>query len=245
MKDWKSTASGILSFLIATFTTVTAFLAPYILAAPASTPALLSKISAGCTLGTALALGWVKLITNNADAGAVAAALAAPPTSPAATPTAATLATSPTPAPTPAPTGSGPKVVGVLVFALVGLMALTGCNSFERDTFNSLAASKAVIDQAQADYTAGTIKETQCSYAVINDAKAAQTLAVNAMLVYEQEKAAGSSLSAQTATVSAEVAAIVPLIVDVKALYSSPAGCSVPAAVAKPIGPAQPAGVAQ
>lgn len=95
MKDWKSTVSGILSFLIATFVTVTAFLAPYLMTAPAGTQALLSKISAGLTLATALARVWIGLITTNADAGAVSNALATvhEPSTP--TPTAATLAATP------------------------------------------------------------------------------------------------------------------------------------------------------
>lgn len=101
-----------------------------------------------------------------------------------------------------------------------------GCTSFERNTFNTLAASKAVIDQAQADYTAKTIPETQCTYALINDAKAAQTVAVNAMVVYEQEKNAGKDLTAQTAVVTADLAALPALIAKVKSLYSNPNGCS-------------------
>lgn len=100
MKDWKSTASGILSFLAITFTIVTTFLASYMATAPSSEQALLAKISAGLALGTALARGWIGVITTNADAGAVAAALAPPPASPAVPtppviPTAASLAATP------------------------------------------------------------------------------------------------------------------------------------------------------
>jgi hypothetical protein len=115
-----------------------------------------------------------------------------------------------------------------LAVAIVGLAMLTGCNSFERDTFNSLAASKAVIDQAQADYTSGKIKETSCSYALINDAKAAQTAGVNAMVVYEQEKAAKTDLTAQTATVVGVVAGLPVLVTEIKALYTNPAACKAP-----------------
>lgn len=115
-------------------------------------------------------------------------------------------------------------------FALLVFFALplTGCNSFERDTFNSLAASQAVINQAQADYTSGAIKETSCTYAVINNAKAAQTVAVNAMVVYEQEKAAGASLTAQTAVVVTDIAALPIILANIKTLYSNPAGCVAP-----------------
>lgn len=225
MKDWKSTAAGILTFLIATFTTVTAFLAPYIPAAPAGTQALLAKISAGCTLGTALALVYVKIITNNADATAVALALAAAaaqPKSAAATPSAATLSTTPAAATPAAPTA---KIVTLLCVLAVGCLTLSGCTNFERDAFNSLAASKAAIDQAQADYVAKTLPETACSYALINDAKAAQTVAVNAMLVYETEKAAKANLDAQVQAVTVDLAAIVPLVAEVNTLYTNPSGC--------------------
>lgn len=75
LKDWKSTFSGILSFLAITFTIVTTFLASYAVTAPTSEQALLAKISAGLALGTALARGWIGLITTNADAAAVAAAI--------------------------------------------------------------------------------------------------------------------------------------------------------------------------
>jgi hypothetical protein len=115
------------------------------------------------------------------------------------------------------------KAARLSVFVLLPLL-LAGCSSFERTTFNSLAASKAVIDQAQADYTAGTIKQTKCSYAVINDAKAAQTVAVDGMVLYETEKAAGASLGAQEQAVAVDLTVIVPAIVQVKALYTT--GCT-------------------
>jgi hypothetical protein len=119
------------------------------------------------------------------------------------------------------------KLARLSIFLALPLL-LCGCSTFERDTFNSLAASKAVIDQAQADYTSGTIKQTSCTYTVINDAKAAQTLAVNGMVIYETEKAAGTSLSAQQSAVTVDLAAIIPLVAEVKTLYSNPAACVAP-----------------
>lgn len=113
------------------------------------------------------------------------------------------------------------KSLGVLLVLGLAMLSLTGCSSFERNTFNSLSASKAVIDTAQKDYTAGTIKQTACTYAVINDAKAAQTVAVNSMLVYETAKNAGNEASVQLA-----VADIIPIIAEIKTLYTNPAGCS-------------------
>jgi hypothetical protein len=115
----------------------------------------------------------------------------------------------------------------LLVLVLAG--SLTGCNTWERDTFNTLAASNAVINQAEADYNAKTIAQSRCAYALINDGKAAQTIAVSAMIVYEQEKSAGVSLTAQTATVTADLAALPALVAQIKALYTNPAGCVAPA----------------
>ena len=106
-------------------------------------------------------------------------------------------------------------------FVLLAVCLLTiGCTNFERNTFNSLAASKAVIDTAQKDYTVGKIVETPCTYALINDAKAAQTTAVNAMLVYETAKTSDNE-----ATVTLAIADILPLVAEVKTLYTNPASC--------------------
>ena len=110
----------------------------------------------------------------------------------------------------------------IAIVSLALITPLVGCNSFERNTFNSLSASKAVIDLAQKDYTAGMIKQTTCTYTVINDAKAAQTVAVNAMLVYETSKT-----SAQETAVGLAVADIVPLLAQIKTLYSNPTSCVV------------------
>lgn len=118
------------------------------------------------------------------------------------------------------------KLARLSIFLALPILLFAGCNSFERDTFNSLSASKAVIDQAQADYTAKTIPENKCSYAIINDAKAAQTVAVNSMLVYETEKAAGHNLDAQEAAVTQDLAAIIPIVAQVKVLYTNPASCT-------------------
>lgn len=117
------------------------------------------------------------------------------------------------------------KLARLSIFLALPLMF--GCTSFERDTFNTLAASQAVINQAQTDYTSGAIKETTCSFTLINDAKAAQTVAVQAMVVYEHEKTAGTSLTAQTAVVVADIAALPGLLANVKGLYASPAACNI------------------
>jgi hypothetical protein len=77
--DWKSTASGVLSFLITTLTTISAFLvAGNINSGGASTSSIhvSTWVVVGVNAGLALCRAWVGLITTNADAGAVAKVLA-------------------------------------------------------------------------------------------------------------------------------------------------------------------------
>lgn len=111
----------------------------------------------------------------------------------------------------------------ILLLAALALCCV-GCTDFERTTFNALSSSKAVIDQSQADYEAKTIPHTQCAYALLNNAKAAQTLAVNAFMDYENIKTAGKDLTAQTQVVSQDLAALAPLVAQVKTLATNPAG---------------------
>jgi hypothetical protein len=109
----------------------------------------------------------------------------------------------------------------ILVVSLLLLVA--GCSNWERQTFQTLSASKAVLDQAQADYTTRTIPQTHCAEAIINDGKAAQTAAVDAMVVYEQLKATKGSLTAQTVIVTADLATLAPMVVQIQALIANPA----------------------
>jgi hypothetical protein len=111
-----------------------------------------------------------------------------------------------------------------LLATILLTIAVAGCNSWERNTFNTLAATKAVLDTAQNDYENKTIPQTQCAYALINDAKAADTYAVNAMIAYEQLKAQKGNLQAQEAAVISDLAALAPMIVQVQSLISNPAG---------------------
>jgi hypothetical protein len=103
------------------------------------------------------------------------------------------------------------------------LFATVGCTNWERTTFQTLAASKATIDQAQVDYEAGTvIPHNLAAYQAINTAKQAQITAVNAMVVYEQLKATGATPTAlNTAQVEVVTALseLPSLIVKIKALY--------------------------
>jgi hypothetical protein len=105
---------------------------------------------------------------------------------------------------------------------IVSLLFVVGCSTWERDTFNTLAASKAIVDTAQADYQAKTIPQSTCAYTAINDAKAAQTAAVNAMVVYEQLKATKGNVAAQEATVTADLGLLAPLVVEIQSLVANP-----------------------
>lgn len=103
------------------------------------------------------------------------------------------------------------------------LLIAAGCNSWERTTFQTLSASKATIDNAQAQYEAKAIAQNACSYAIINDAKAGQTVAVNSFLTYEQVKNSKGDLAAAEAIVNAKLTALVPLVAQVTSLLSNPA----------------------
>jgi hypothetical protein len=109
-----------------------------------------------------------------------------------------------------------------ILAAVLLTLAVAGCNTWERNTFNTLAASKAVVDTAQADYEAKTIPQSTCAYTAINDAKAAQTVAVNAMVVYEQLKSSKGNLTAQEAIVTTDLVALAPLVVQIQTMVANP-----------------------
>lgn len=110
------------------------------------------------------------------------------------------------------------------------LFLVAGCTSWERSTFQTLSAAKAVINQGKADYISGAIPVNKCSQAILNQATAADTLAVQGFDVYEQEKKAASSktaLAAQQAVVQGLLTDLAPLISDVALLKSNPiAACA-------------------
>lgn len=112
----------------------------------------------------------------------------------------------------------------VLLAPLFGIVVLA-CSDFERNTFKTLSASKAILDTSQTDYETGVIPHNACAYALINNGKAAQTVAVNAMLAYEGVKAAKGDLAATTAIVTADLIALAPIVVNVQSLIANPATC--------------------
>lgn len=128
-----------------------------------------------------------------------------------------------------------------LALALFALStAVVGCDNWERQTYKALSASKSALDGAQAAYevSKGTpdgscpaqtpaiacIPHTQAAFKTITDAKSAQKLAVDAMITYEEMKAATGiqpdALSKAQADVAIALGQLSTIINDVKTLYA-------------------------
>jgi len=118
---------------------------------------------------------------------------------------------------------------------LLIVFAAVGCTNWERSAFQSLSASKAAVDSAQAAYEVSAsapcppasatpcIPHTETAYDTINRAKAAQKTAVDAMVTYETAKAASAgqaALDKAQTDVETALAALPVLITDVKSLYA-------------------------
>jgi hypothetical protein len=101
-------------------------------------------------------------------------------------------------------TGAGTRnLYAASVFRELCLVAL---DAVRRTNFQSLAASKAAIDKAQADYEAGTaLKQNKVAYDAISAAVAAHNLAVNVMVKHEQLKTRKATAGV-LATVQTDVA---------------------------------------
>lgn len=179
-------------------------------------PIVVTKLGMICAdIAAGIAL-WRNFAHSSSAAGKVAAAesilASANP------PTAAAVA-----AATPPPKQNGPTIAPmILLAALLIPFAIAGCTSWERAAYQTLAASKATIDQAQADYESGKLPHSKPVYDAVNKAKEAQTLAVDAMVTYEQAKATNAG---QTALAKAQNDVTVALeqlpaiLADIKALY--------------------------
>ena len=194
----KTTIEGVFSFLITTLTFITGYQGFVSLMNPAQSKTWLIA-SAVATFVVGLLNLWLRMLQGDA------------PTTPPATSNAS---------------GVAAKLGIFLLIAMLPLCLLaSACSSWERTTFQSLSASKAVIDQAAIDYNTGAIPKSSTNQALITQARNAQTTAVDSMVAYEGIKTSAASntsgLSAQQATVDAALAAIVPLVAQIKALYAT------------------------
>jgi hypothetical protein len=80
-------------------------------------------------------------------------------------------------------------VLTAICFFLPGF----ACSSFERTAFNSLSASKAVVDQVGHDYNAHAIPQTSQVKTAIETARNAQDTAVDAFASYHALTTAGTT----------------------------------------------------
>lgn len=107
-----------------------------------------------------------------------------------------------------------------VTMGLLIIFPLAGCSSWERTTFQTLSATKKVIDQAQADYEAGVIPKTAQAKSLIESAKKAQITAVDAMLKYEVVKADKAAGASEQQVVIEALSMIPQLVIEIKALYA-------------------------
>lgn len=103
-------------------------------------------------------------------------------------------------------------------------VALAGCSSWERTTYQTLAASQAAINDSQADYEARTIPHTACVYDLINKAKAADTVVVNSMVQYENVKGDSTKVKAAEDVVVGQLATLSATIAQIKTV-TDPSVC--------------------
>jgi hypothetical protein len=109
-----------------------------------------------------------------------------------------------------------------MLTALAMLTLTVGCSSWEKTTYQTLSATQATINQAQTDYNAKAIPQTQAAHDTITKAAQAHNAAVDLMVTYEEAKAAGGTTASLTAAqndVTIALANLPALITDVKALY--------------------------
>lgn len=111
------------------------------------------------------------------------------------------------------------KTTIALLLAAIAVSGLSGCTDWERTVFQSLATSKAAIDQAAADYNSGAIAQTSATNTAIEDARSAQRAAVLVMADYEglkAQKAPQATLQAKQQEVEKALAALPPLLAKIK-----------------------------
>ncbi len=89
---------------------------------------------------------------------------------------------------------------GVIVISIL----CAACSSWERQTYQTLAAARAVINQAVRGYQSGAIPRTPAAYGVIHRARLADEAAVQAFETYAELRL-GSQNSNQIAAAQAMV----------------------------------------
>ena len=124
-----------------------------------------------------------------------------------------------------------------IIFLMALCATLCGCTTWEQTTYKTLAASDAVINQAQADYEASAatpcatgavncLPHSAAVYNVVTKAKQIQVTAVNSMITYEEAKAVGgttANLNGLEADVDVAIQQLPTLITDIQALYGKAA----------------------
>jgi len=96
-----------------------------------------------------------------------------------------------------------------------------GCNQFERDTYNTLAVSKAVIDKAGQQYNSGEIPQTACIQGLIINGRKAQQLGADDLLTYHNIVAAKGDPSAIEAAVIGDIATLTTNVTAIKSISAS------------------------
>ena len=206
----KSTINGVLALLITILTAVLTYQVPAALLTPSLSHTWLI-ITAVCTLVCGVLRAVVGFLQNDAPAP--------PPNLSSSIPPAA-------------------KLTALLLMLLLPALMLSGCTTWERATFQALASAKATIDGAHTAYevsatlpggscatvAAGTacIPHTAAANASIAKAIQADTLTVQLMEQYEEDKAAAANSTTLNAAISAVDNALTSLTTitgEVQALY--------------------------
>lgn len=113
------------------------------------------------------------------------------------------------------------RATGLLPVLAIVMLWSAACTNWEHQTYATLNASKAVIDQAGADYNAGILSQTKAVHDLIQSARDAQTAAVQAFESYAVAKVGGSDpaqLTKLQQSVMDATAAVVSLVDDIKKL---------------------------
>lgn len=109
------------------------------------------------------------------------------------------------------------RLLPVLLFVL----CFAACSDWEHQTYRSLAASKAVIDEAGTMYNAGQLPQTKPVYDLITHARQVQKAAVDAFASYAAAKLGGApaaTVAEQQAAVNATILQVQQVIADIQAL---------------------------